>query len=84
MQRGRLVAAAKGVKDFEIVNLKLREELPEWYSTINPARSVPLIEFPDGLIIGESLIVAGVENYNMNITKCQFEIFFDFIIHKSF
>ncbi|CAB4023474.1 glutathione S-transferase O1, partial [Paramuricea clavata] len=57
-QRARLVATAKGLKDYDIVNIKLRDDLPEWYTAINPARAVPAIEFPDGRAINESLIVA--------------------------
>ena len=57
-QRARLVAAAKGLKDFDIVNIKLRDDLPEWYPAINPARAVPAIEFPDGQTINQSLVIS--------------------------
>ncbi|XP_028411102.1 glutathione S-transferase omega-1-like [Dendronephthya gigantea] len=56
-QRPILVAAAKGL-NFDIVNIKLRKDLPEWYPSINPLCKVPAIEFPDGEPIYESLIVS--------------------------
>ena len=60
LQRPRLVVAAKGLKDFDIVNIKLRDNLPEWYPSINPFRKVPAIEFPDGDAIYESLVLCGM------------------------
>ncbi|XP_028413579.1 glutathione S-transferase omega-1-like [Dendronephthya gigantea] len=57
-QRARIVAAAKGLENYDIVNIKLRDDLPEWYLAINPARSVPSVEFPDGRTVNESLVVA--------------------------
>lgn len=55
-----MVAAAKGLENYDIVNIKLRDDLPEWYPTINPARVVPAIEFPDGRTVNESLVVSGI------------------------
>ena len=59
MQRPRIVLAAKGLQDYDVVNIKLRDDLPEWYPAINPARAVPAIEFPDGQAINESLVISG-------------------------
>jgi glutathione S-transferase len=59
-QRPRLVAAAKGLTDFDIVDIKLRDDLPEWFPSINPFRKVPAIEFPDGEAIYESIIISGM------------------------
>ena len=59
LQRARIVLAAKGLQDYDVVNIKLRDDLPEWYPAINPARAVPAIEFPDGQAINESLVVSG-------------------------
>ena len=56
-QRPRLVVSAKGLKDFDIVNIKLRDDLPEWYPSINPFRKVPAIEFPDGDSVYGSLVL---------------------------
>ncbi len=42
-----------------MVNVKLRADLPEWYAKdINPNRTVPALQFDDGRVISESLIVA--------------------------
>jgi glutathione S-transferase len=54
------VAAAKGLTDFDIVDIKLRDDLPEWFPSINPFRKVPAIEFPDGEAIYESIIISGM------------------------
>ena len=60
LQRPRLVVAAKGLSDYDVVNIALRNDLPEWYPSINPFRKAPAIEFPDGEAIYESLIVSGM------------------------
>ena len=62
--------AAKGLADFDIVNIKLRSELPEWYPSINPSRKVPAIEFPDGETIYESLIVCGMLLIELSFILC--------------
>ena len=54
-----MVLAAKDLTDYDIVNIKLREERPEWYTSLNPSGKVPTVEFPNGEAIYESLIVAG-------------------------
>ena len=54
------MAAAKGLSDYDVVNIGLRNDLPEWYPSINPFRKVPAIEFPDGEAIYGSLIVSGM------------------------
>jgi glutathione S-transferase len=54
------VVAAKGLSDYDVVNIALRNDLPEWYPSINPFRKAPAIEFPDGEAIYESLIVSGM------------------------
>ncbi len=54
------MAAAKGLSDYDVVNIGLRNDLPEWYTSINPFRKVPAIEFPDGEAIYESLIISGM------------------------
>ena len=60
MQRVRLVIAAKGINDCDIVNIKLRNEIPEWFAAINPLGQVPALEFPNGDAICESLIISGM------------------------
>ena len=60
LQRVRLVIAAKGINDCDIVNIKLRNEIPEWFAAINPLGQVPALEFPNGDAICESLIISGM------------------------
>jgi glutaredoxin 2 len=55
-QRVRLVLAAKQIL-YETVNIKLKVK-PEWYKDINPAQTVPCLQFDDGRTLGESLIVS--------------------------
>lgn len=56
-QRARLVLAAKNIPH-ELVNIKLRADLPEWYLAINPSRTVPALQLDENRSIPESLIVA--------------------------
>lgn len=56
-ERARLVLAAKNI-DYEIVNIKLRDEMPDWFIKLNPAKSVPVLQHDDGRMLTESLIIA--------------------------
>lgn len=58
------MASAKGLADYDIVNIKLRDDLPEWYTSINPLCKVPAIQFPDGeATVYDSLIISGTYVY---------------------
>lgn len=56
-ERPRLVLAAKNIP-YELVNIKLRADLPEWYPSINPSRTVPALQLDEDRSIPESLIVS--------------------------
>jgi glutathione S-transferase len=41
------------------VNIKLKQDLPEWFAKeINPSRSVPVIQLPDGRVLTESMVIS--------------------------
>ena len=43
----------------EIINVNLRDQLPEWFRERNPKGQVPVIEFgPDNKVLTESLITS--------------------------
>jgi glutathione S-transferase len=56
-QRARLVAEHKNIP-YETVNILLQPK-PEWYpKDVNPAGAVPCLQFDDGRMINESLVVS--------------------------
>ncbi|XP_059468421.1 pyrimidodiazepine synthase-like isoform X2 [Neocloeon triangulifer] len=55
-QRSLLVGTAKGI-DFEVVNVNLVDK-PDWFLALNPLGQVPTLEYSDGRILAESLIVS--------------------------
>ncbi|CAB3387953.1 Hypothetical predicted protein [Cloeon dipterum] len=55
-ERSLLVGSAKGIK-FEVVNVNLVDK-PDWFVAMNPPGLVPTLEWGDGRVLGESLIVS--------------------------
>ena len=57
VQRVRIVLEAKKIP-YEMINVKLRSQVPEWYTKINPTNQVPTLQLTDGRLIFESLVVS--------------------------
>jgi glutathione S-transferase len=55
--RVRLVLAAKKIP-YEVVNVKLGDELPDWFAQLNANKTQPVLQLDDGRTISDSIVIA--------------------------
>ena len=63
-----MVLSVKGIGDYDIANVRLGGENPEWFNEINPLGKVPAIEFANGETLYESLLVSGMCNVRLTLS----------------